>query len=339
MRRARLGRLAAAVVAGTTMCLVAACGSSGSSSHGSGAGGGAGTKTIRIGYFPDISPLSLMKSKHLLEKEGYKPIYIEFLKGIPQEAAAMVGGSVDVIWANASASVATFAKDPGEAYLVGQIVTNDNEIVTGPGSGITSVAQLAGKTLATSGVTTGPQLVVDAAMSKAGVNPSTLKNLTVPGPQQATTLQQKAADAATTYLPFAAEMVKDGGHILTTANQVFDEPFPGGGLVSSKKFADAHPAAVEAVLRAAKQAIGTLRDGTQSSLQELASFDETTPSMIQYGFDHRLVSFATSLVPNMAALTAVAKAEMKYGFVSKGTNLVKFLKTYVNPRFAKAAAS
>lgn len=45
------------------------------------------------------------------------------------------------------------------------------------------------------------------------------------------------------------------------------------------------------------------------------------------------MSFAP-LVPDVASLTKVAQAEMKYGFVASGTNLVTFLKSFDNPKFA-----
>lgn len=317
----------------------AACGGGGGSGSSSAAGSGAaGKPTIRIGYFPDISPVSLMMSQKLVEKMGYKVTYTEFLKGVPQEAAAMVGGSIDMVWANASASVAAFSQDPGLAYLVGQSITNDNQFVVPAGSSITSVDQLEGKTITTSGLKTAPQLVVDLGMSADGKDPSKVKTIQAPGPQQVTTMQQKAVDGAATYLPFGAQMALNGGKVLLTADQALGAPFPGGGFVASKKFADAHSQAVVDVLKAAIQATDQLKKKTSAQFTALADFSKTTPEAIKYSFDHKLVAFADSMTPNTEGLTKVAQAEMKYGFVDQGNDLVGFLKTFVNTKFAQQAA-
>lgn len=324
--------IAASVVA---LAATAACGNSGS---GSSAAGGADKPEIRIGYFPDISPVSLMMSQKLVEKMGYKVTYTEFLKGVPQEAAAMVGGSIDIVWANASASVAAFSKDPGLAYLVGQSITNDNQFVVPAGSDITSVDQLEGKTITTTGLKTAPQLVVDLAMNAAGKDPAAVKTIQAPGPQQVTTMQQKAVVGAATYLPFGAQMVLNGGKVIITADQALGAPFPGGGFVASKKFADAHPQAVVDVLKAANNATADLKKQSSSTYKGLADFAKTSPDAIKYSFDHKLVAFANSMTPNDDALTKVAQAEMKYGFVDSGVDLVGFLKTFVNTKFAEQAA-
>lgn len=331
MRTRKLGRWIAALTAAVVVAAtLAACGS-GDSAGGDG-------KSIRIGYFPDISPVSLMQSRHMLEGMGYHVTYIDFLKGVPQEAAAMVSGSVDMVWANASASIAAFSKDPNLAYLVGQVVTNDNQVVARAGSGINSIADLAGKKIATSGEKTAPQLVANLALRKAGKDPSSLQTIQLGGTEQITTMQQKAVEAAATYLPFGAQMALDGGKVLVTADQALGQPFPGGSFVAAKKFADAHPKTVTDVLRAARKATDALRKHTNENFQTLADFAKTSSDSIKYGFDHNLVAFADSQVPNMTALEAVAKAEMQYGFVDKGVDLTSFVQKFVKTSFAEAAA-
>lgn len=274
---------------------------------------------------------------HVLQNEGYHVVWTEFLKGVAAEAAAMVGGSIDIGWVNTSASITAFSKDPGLAYLIGQSITNDNMIVVPEGSPITSVSQLAGKTISCNGPVTSPVLVLDMAMTKAGANPTTVNCISSPGPQQVPVMQQKSVAAAATYLPFAAQMVLNGGRILVTANQALGTAFPGGGFVATTAFAKAHPGAVVAFLKAAISAESQLEKKTAADYKTLASFDNTSTQAISYSFHHHLVAFAP-MVPNMAALTTVAKAEMKYGFVSKGTNLLSFIKTFVDPTFAQQAS-
>lgn len=333
-------RWVAAAVAVVALAGTAACGSSSSSSKPSGNGSGSAAKpTIRVGYFPDISPVSLMMSQKLLQGMGYNVQYTEFLKGVPQETAAMVGGSVDIIWANTAASLAAFSKAPGLGYLIGQSITNDNMVVVPKGSTVTSIDQLQGKKIATSGRQTSPNLVSDIAFTNAGKDPDNATYVTSSGAQAVTTMQQGAVDAADTYLPFGAQMVLNGGKILVTANQALGAPFPGGGFVARKAFADVHSQAVVDFLKAAIKAQKQLEQKTSADYAALAKFASTSTQSIQYGFEHDLVDFADSMVPNTDALTKVAQAEMKYGFVPSGTDLVTFLKTFMNPTFAQQAQS
>ena len=333
-------RVTAAAATLTAGAVLAACGSSGSNT----ASGSQATPpsaapkpTINVGYFPDISPVALMMQQKTLEKEGYKVTWTEFLKGVPQEAAAMVSGAVDIIWANTSASIAVFQKDPGLAYLIGQSITNDNQVVVPAGSPIANVSQIEGKTISSPGALTAPQLVLDIAMSKAGANPANVNIIQAGGPQQIPVMQQKAVAAAVTYLPFGAQMALNGGKIIETADQALGAPFPGGGFVASKTFAVAHPAAVVAFLKAANTAENQLKGNTAAYYQNLATFADTTAAAISYSFANKLVAFAP-LLPNMTALTKVAQAEEQFGFVPSGTDLVSFLHSFVNSSFAKQAA-
>ena len=204
----------------------------------------------------------------------------------------MVGGSVDIVWANASAAVAAFWKAPDLAYLVGQSITNDNQVVVPKGSSVSSVRELENQTITTSGLQTSPQLVLDLAMSTAGGDVSKVKSIQAPGAQAVTTMQQGAVAAAATYLPFGAQMVLDGGKVLVTADRALGSPFPGGGFVATKKFADAHPQAVVDVLKAADSASATLKQRTNDDFETLADFSKTSPEAISYSFENKLVEFA-----------------------------------------------
>lgn len=317
----------------STAVLAAACGGGSSSKSSSSSKG-----TITIGYWPGVNQLGIIKDKHWLEDMGYTVKWQQFLKFLPAASQAMIAGSIDVTLGNTTQAVSLFAKQPNLGYVVGQLTTNDPAIVARKGSGITSVKQLHGRKVATTGVSTANHLALLLALAKAGIKPGTENNQYI---QTGTTtvsalFQRNAVDAAETFVPFSTTLVQEGqGTLLTTGDQAAGRPFPSNGLIASRAYTKAHPQAIVDLLKTVQKANAYIKSNPSDSNKILAKFSNVKPGIIKAAFASGQPKIA-SVVPSVNDHLALVQAELKYGLHTDKT-VVDFTKTFVHPELAKKA--
>jgi NitT/TauT family transport system substrate-binding protein len=103
---------------------------------------------------------------------------------------------------------------------------NDSTVlVAAKGSGITSVKDLAGKSVAEVQLTSLNSLAVEALAKQAGIDPARIHQIAIPFPQMAAALAQGRVQAAVDVAPFAATAVSEGASVLTHPNV---DLFPNG---------------------------------------------------------------------------------------------------------------
>jgi NitT/TauT family transport system substrate-binding protein len=174
-RRLRRSGLRTAVVATLTLstALLAACG--GSSEGGDSAGGGSNV-TLR-GANGDPSngvagaPFGSMQIQEGLDKEaGYK---LEWDVAASAAAALQLlsAGKLEIAQTAAPVAYAAAKIDP-DIRIVGFLNGPEYTIVAPEGSGITSAADLKGKTVGVVALGSSSQLMVQGSMSKVGLNPT-----------------------------------------------------------------------------------------------------------------------------------------------------------------------
>jgi NitT/TauT family transport system substrate-binding protein len=273
----RRGRLAAVAAAGILSLTVAACSTSGSSA---GAGGTSSASTadttVSVGVLPiaDVAPLYLGMKQGFFAAQHLK-VVPHSLQGGAAVASAVLGGSLqfgfgataNLVLANAHGLGIEFvangdqaAADSGSAW---------SGILVGANSGITSIAQLKGKTIAANALQGENELALDGILLRNGVQPSAVKVVALPFPTMPTSLASGQVQAVTEVEPFVSAIKAKGGVQLTplfegeAPSMTVAGYFADTKLISSnpslvKRFvtainesldyAQAHPAAVRAII-------------------------------------------------------------------------------------------
>lgn len=138
---------------------------------------------IRLGYLPVIpSDGHIWIGDHhgFWAEEGVEFEYIRFGNGVEQ-FQALVGGSIDVL--SAGAALANFpSRGQGKVFLAGYLERASTQIWANPDMGVTSLADLKGKQVATARGTTG-ELLLKHALQSVGLKIGTdveLVNQTLP---------------------------------------------------------------------------------------------------------------------------------------------------------------
>jgi NitT/TauT family transport system substrate-binding protein len=266
-------RTACIVAAGLAMLLAtAACGGSATSAT---SGGGLEKTHLTVGALPivDDAPLFLAIKNGYFKQQGLTVT----TQIIPQSTLAipdMLHGTVDII--GTGNYVSFFEGQAKGAFSIkvlaaGSVCTKSNfSILALPSSGIKGPAGLAGKTIAVNLTNNIQTLLTNAELKANGVNPASVKYVVIPFPDMAAALKAGQVDAVSVVEPFLTGTEQSDGAVPVMQECTGSlAAFPLGGyfataawaaryphtahafqlaIAKAQAFANAHPAAVRAIL-------------------------------------------------------------------------------------------
>ena len=216
------------------------------------------SKTIRIAYQAFPSGDLVVKNQGLLEKAlpDYRITWTKFDSGASINTA-FVARSVDIAAIGSSPVARGLSAPLNIPYQVAFVldVAGDNEaLVARNGTGITGVAGLRGKKVATPFASTSHYSLL-AALAQAGVKESEVDIVDLEPQDIQAAWSRGDLDAAYTWLPSLDE-IKKTGKVLITSRELATAGKPTLDLgVVSTAFAEAHPDAVDAWRKVEAQAL------------------------------------------------------------------------------------
>ena len=215
-------------------------------------------KTIRLAYQAFPSGDLIVKNQGLLEKAlpDYRITWTKFDSGASINTA-FVAKSVDIAAIGSSPVARGLSAPLNIPYQVAFVldVAGDNEaLVARNGSGVTDVASLRGKKVATPFASTAHYSLL-AALEKAGVKESELTVVDLEPQDILAAWTRGDLDAAYSWLPSLDELKKTGKVLITSRELAAGgKPTLDLGVVSTA-FAEAHPEAVDAWRKVEAQAL------------------------------------------------------------------------------------
>ncbi|MDR7275157.1 taurine ABC transporter substrate-binding protein [Catenuloplanes atrovinosus] len=250
-----------------------ACGD-GAASQGRGGGGDAADRSIRIAYQAFPSGDLIVKNQGLLEKAlpDYEITWTKFDSGASINTA-FVAGSVDIAAIGSSPVARGLSAPLNIPYQVAFVldVAGDNEaLVARNDSGITDVAGLRGKKVATSFASTSHYSLL-AALHQAGLKESDLTIVDLEPQDIQAAWTRGDLDAAYTWLPTLDALKKDGTVLITSRElATAGKPTLDLGVVSTA-FIEAHPEAVDAWRKAEAQALDLIASDPGAAAQAVGA--------------------------------------------------------------------
>ena len=238
-----------------------------------------------------------------------------------QETTALLAGQLDAAYVGPNPAINAWQKSGGTAIKVvsGAATGGASVVVT---KGITSAAQLHGKTLATPSLGNTQDVALRYWLRQNGLATSTtgggdafVKPTT---PNSAAVLEFKSGQIAggSEPAPYDVEMVRDGGTVLVS------EPGVTTLLVVTQSFLAAHPAIVEDLIKAQIQANDFIKSSPAAAQvaanAELAAYTgkALTPGVVAASFKE--ITFTND--PDAASLTSDAAQAVSLGLL-KPVNL------------------
>ncbi|NEA51282.1 ABC transporter substrate-binding protein [Streptomyces sp. SID10815] len=251
---------------------VASAAVAGCSSDGDGASGGA--KRLRIGYFAFPSGDLIVKNRRLLEKAlpDYKITWIKFDSGAGVNQA-FIGKSLDIAALGSSPFARGLSGPSPIPYKVAWIldVAGDNEaLVARKGSGVSTVAGLKGRTVATPFASTSHYSLL-AALATAGLKASDVKLVDLQPQAILAAWQRGDIDAAYVWLPTLDEL-RETGTQLTSSKRIGAAGKPTLDLaVVSDDLIAKDPAAIDAWRKAEAEALRILKSDPDGSVKAVSA--------------------------------------------------------------------
>jgi taurine transport system substrate-binding protein len=261
-RRLLLAGALAAVSAAVTGCSSGAASASG------------GSRRLRIGYFAFPSGDLLVKHRKLLEKElpEHRVTWIKFDSGAAVNQA-FLGGSLDIAALGSSPFARGISGSSPIPYKVAWIldVAGENEaLVARKGSGVTEVAGLKGKTVATPFASTSHYSLL-AALRTAGLTAVDVKLVDLQPQAILAAWQRGDIDAAYVWLPTLDEL-RTTGVQLTSSKEIGAAGKPTLDLaVVSDDLVARDPHAIDAWRRAQARALRLLTSDPGGAVADVAA--------------------------------------------------------------------
>src|SRR5690348_925491 len=313
-------RVTSAAVIGAAL-LLAGCSSSSSSSSGSTGTSGAGASapvTVRLGFLSNITHAPAL----IALKEGF------FTKALgsagtlkatafsagTEETTALLAGQLDAAYVGPNPAITAWQKDANIQVISGAATGGASIVVK---KGITSAAQLKGKSLATPSLGNTQDVALRYWLKQNGVTTTTTGGgdafIKPTKPNSAAVLQFKSGQIAggSEPAPYDIQMVQDGGTVL------LKEPGVTTLLIVTKSFLAAHPAVVSDLLKAQVQANAFIKSNpTQAQADanaELATYTgkPLKPDLVAASFKE--ITFTND--PNAASLKTAADQAVSLGLL------------------------
>ena len=324
-------RVTAAALAGAALLLAAGCSSSSSSSGTTSSGSGSGNTnadpapvTVRLGFLENITHASALVGL----KEGFftkalgsagtlKPT--AFSTGT-QETTAILAGQLDAAYVGPNPAINAWQKSGGTAIkIVSGAATGGASVVVA--KGITSPAQLKGKTLASPSLGNTQDVALRYWLKQNGLTTTStgggdafVKPTT---PNSAAVLEFKSGQIAggSEPAPYDIEMVSDGGTVLVS------EPGVTTVLVVTQSFLSAHPAIVADLIKAQIQANDFIKSNLTAAEAdanaELATYTDKPLKSSLIAASFKEITFTDD--PDESSLTTDASQAVSLGLLKPVT--------------------
>lgn len=234
-----------------------------------GCGGQGPADSVRVGFLLNVThgPALIALQREFADGLAGLPVEEQIFATGPEAVSALLGGSLDVGYLGPGPYVLAESRAPGRLRLLGGVVTGGQEMVARPGSGITSVRDLAGKRVAVPAHGNTQDLTLRLLLDEAGLRADDqggnvevvpVKNAALPE-----AMRQGVVDATLAPAPYGERLVAEGEAVRVPAiNRAIDAwRIPATILVVTEEFARANPEATAALVKASASAVRRAQAG------------------------------------------------------------------------------
>ncbi|MCU4185380.1 ABC transporter substrate-binding protein [Acidiferrimicrobium sp. IK] len=251
-----------ATKAGSATSVASSATSAGAATSGGGANSSSATETVSVGVLPiaDVAPLYLGIKQGFFAQQHLN-VVPHSLQGGAAVASAVVGGSLQFgFGATANLVLAKSHNLPLQFIANGDQAAADaagawSGILVSGGSGITSISQLAGKTIAANAVQGQNELALDTILTRNGVKPSSVHVVALPFPTMPSALESGQVQAVTEVEPFVSSIEAKGGKLLSPLFQGAQPSEIVAGYFASTSEIQSHTALVQRFVAALNQSL------------------------------------------------------------------------------------
>lgn len=327
--RSILKRAGAFLLAATATVALAACGDD-DTSAGASSDGGEAVK-LRVASFPSISfaPLQLGIDKGFFKEEGLTLEMSVGGHGATDIPPALVSGELEAgIWSYGSLGTLAASDLPVVAVApmdVGPAQPEDDYfmLVATEKSGIDSIQELKGKTVAVNSVGGFAEFQALVAIAEGGLKADDIKIVAIPYPNMPAALREGRVDAASINEPYLTQVLDDPespAKELSPALYPVMPKVPFGNVIMAKKYVDENPDVVERFQRALVKSAQYATEHPDEVRAILPEYANMSPKLAE---KVRLPSWPGTVDPE--AVQRLVDQLAEYGMLDKQVDMSEYL--------------
>ena len=220
--------------------------------------------TVTIGYLPSDHDAALFvaDAQGQYEKEGIKTKLVQFNNG-GDLMTAMASGEVDVGYVGITPVLSSIEKGV-PVKVISAAQTEGSGIVVSQDSGISSVADLAGKKIATPGEASIQHMLLTYYLKENGMSISDVKVSAMKVPSMNDALKTNKIDGMITFEPYVTIASENGANLLVDSADILPN-HPCCVVVASDKFIENHPNETQKILDIHKNATDYINNNTDEA--------------------------------------------------------------------------
>jgi NitT/TauT family transport system substrate-binding protein len=225
--------------------------------------GGGDDGTLKVGYFPNIThgPAILAKEEGILARvlEGEKVEWVRFLSG-PEAITAVLAGTIDATYTGPGPVITAASHAPGQITVLAGAAHAGAVMVARPGSGIRSVADLAGKRVAVPSFGNTQDLTLRDDLAGVGLRATTqggtVRVVPVENQELQAALENDVIDAAVAPEPWGSRLLDaEAAELVLDADQIMGGNYPTTVLVAGADLLRDRPDLARALVSANAEAV------------------------------------------------------------------------------------
>jgi NitT/TauT family transport system substrate-binding protein len=285
-------RRTGALVAGlAVVALAAACGGDDEGDGGGGSGGGdAGGEltTINIGTLPtaNAAAMYLGMQEGFFEDEGLQ-VEPTVLQGGNEIITGMVSGDYDFGFVGyISAGVAASQGVPvcvvTASDAAGTSAEDDFQVMLAAGdSPINGPQDLAGRTIGINALGGVAEVMIEAALDEAGVDPGSVEFIEIPFPEVPAAIASGRIDAGFTAEPFVTTVLDQGGKVVFGPQSALAPEYPNGSYAASEQYYLGNPDVIERFEAAMTTSLEHARDNPDAVREIIPTYTQIPPDVAE----------------------------------------------------------
>ena len=233
---------------------------------------------IHVGYFNNVThpQALLMKAEGSLQERVGDEVTVDWtaFNAGPAEVEALFAGDIDIVYIGPVPAISANVKSQGDVVILSGATKGGAVLVTGKDSGIGSVEELAGKTVAIPQIGNTQHLCLLELLNEHG-----LKTVTEGGDVTVTAvsnadvgnmMERGDIDAALVPEPWGATLLEQGAELLLDYDEIYMEgTYDVAVVVVRKDFLEANPELVEAFLEEHEAATERIGQDKEMALQTI----------------------------------------------------------------------
>ena len=226
--------------------------------------------TVTIGYLPSDHDAALFvaDAQGQFASNGIKTNLVQFNNG-GDLMTAMASGDVDVGYVGITPVLASIQKGV-PVKVISAAQTDGSGLVVSKNSGISSVQDLAGKSIATPGEASIQYMLLQYYLEQNGMSLKDLKVSSMKVPSMNDALKTNKIDGMITFEPYVTIAEKNGANVLAGSQDILPD-HPCCVVVASDKFLEEHPNETNTILKIHENATNFINNNSDEAASMIPS--------------------------------------------------------------------